>query len=249
MIFSKPSCIAVALQDAHAFVEARDLDAALRAQRFLEREYLGLAAADQQQFFAGKFLDQRDQRGQSRIDGVVVCAFRRMRLCVGMKFCEQALPLGVVEFAAIEHADGGDATREAADLRTAVAEHHTAGAVAIDQRVEQRGAGRRVVVIVTLQQREEFCVAAESINELLAVARIQCRAIEESVGDRGEADKVVGLGDERAEIAIARRIEQTQSGEVSAAPELLRGRGQQDQAGRSRGQSFDQRVSGAGRIG
>ena len=46
--------IAVALEEAHAFVEARDLDPAARAQGFLQREHLGLAAADQQQLVAAR---------------------------------------------------------------------------------------------------------------------------------------------------------------------------------------------------
>ncbi len=78
---------------------------------------------------------------------------------------------------------------------------------------------------------------------------IQRGAIEELAGDRGQADIVVGFGDERVEVGVARRIEQAQAREMSTAPKLLRRRGQQDQAGRARGEAFDQRVGRAGRVG
>ncbi len=148
-----------------------------------------------------------------------------------MEFGEQALALRIVEFGAVEPGQLGDAARKSADLRTPVAEHHAAGAVAIDQRVEQRGGVRGAVRGVCGQQGEQFFIVGEARLQQRAFVGVERCSVDQAVCHRRQRDVVVGFDGEGIEVHIARRIEQAQSREMPAATELLRRRGQQDQAG------------------
>ncbi len=229
--FGEPRGVAVALQDRHAFVEARDLDARLRAQRFFEREHLRLRAADQQELLAGEPLDQRDEPRQARIVRVVVLAGGRMRLRVGMELGEQALAHRVVELVAFEHVDRGDAAWKSADLRAAIAEHDAAGAVAVDQRIDQRGGRGGTFARVAVEQRQQIGIVGEDARELVARAGLERRAVDQRRRERRELHVAVALGDEGVEIGIARGIEQAKPREMAGAAELLRRRGQQHRPG------------------
>ena len=66
------------------YMEARHADAALRAQRFFQRQYLGLAAADQQKLVLRMRVQQRHQRVDARIERVIRLQRRRWLLDVGM---------------------------------------------------------------------------------------------------------------------------------------------------------------------
>ncbi len=84
-----------------------------------------------------------------------------MRLCVGVELGEQMLARRVVELAAVEDRDVGDAARKPADLRAAVAEHHAAGAVAVDQRIDQRRRGGGAFARVAIEQREQIGIVGK----------------------------------------------------------------------------------------
>ncbi len=129
--------VAVALHDAQAFVETRDADAATRAQRFLDGQYLGLAAADQQELVLRMLLQQVDQRGQARIVGVIRFERSGRLQAVGAEFGEQGLATFLVERVGVDQDQLGHAARETADAGATVAEHHPSGTVAVDQRAEQ----------------------------------------------------------------------------------------------------------------
>jgi len=174
--------VAVAVDDRQPFVEAREIDAAARAHGFFEREHLGLAAADQQELVARMLFEQLDQPGQARVGRVVVVVQRRRLLDVGQEFGQQALALVFAQRGAVEQLQPRHALRKAADHGAAVAEHHAAGAVAVDQRIEQRAGGGRLA-LQAIQQREARVVAGQTRGELAALGRVQRRTVAELGGD------------------------------------------------------------------
>ena len=81
--FGEEGGVAVALHERHRFVEARDLHAAARAQRFFEREHFFLGAAGQEELVVRMRFEQVDQPRQARIFAVVELQRRAGRLHVG----------------------------------------------------------------------------------------------------------------------------------------------------------------------
>ena len=173
--FGEPGRVAITLQDRHAFVEACNLDSGFHAQRFFEREHFRLCAADQQEFVARVPLDQGDEPGQTWIRRKVVLAGRWTRLRISVEFGEQMLARRVVELVAVQHGDIGDSARKSADLSSAVAEHHAAGAVAVDQRIDECRRGRSAFAGVTVEQREQVRVVGENTRKLVASAAAPAR--------------------------------------------------------------------------
>ena len=164
-----------------------------------------------------------------------------------MEFGEQVLALGIVEFAAVEHGELGDAARKAADLGAPVAEHDAAGAVAVDQRIEY--AIPRRGIHFAGQQFAEFRVLAEARDEFAAFVIRQGFAVVQLAGNFGQRRIAVGLGDVTREVVVAGRVEQAQPGEMTAASQLLGGGGQKNQTCRACGQGLDQSIFRAGRFG
>ena len=124
-----------------------------------------------------------------------------MRLRIGVEFGEQMLARRVVELVAVEHGDIGDSARKSADLRAPVAEHHAAGAVAVDQRIDERCRGRRAFA------RRSGRAARAGPDRRRKCARARARAPGSSAGavdqrrsERGQLHVAVAFGDERIEI-------------------------------------------------
>ena len=162
-----------------------------------------------------------------------------------MELGEQALAMRIIESAAIEDGEFRRALREAADLGTTVAEHHPAGAVAVDQRIEQAFAcGRRGII----EQGKQVGIVAEAGGEGRPLVGIERVAVLQAPGDFRQRREAFGFGDIGIEIVVTRRVEQAQAGEVAAAAKLFGRGGQEDQVRRVRGQRFDDAVFGAGRL-
>ena len=232
--FGEIGGIAVALKQAHAFVKACDLYPTAHAQHVFEREYLGLAATDQQEFLVGELFDHAEQPGQARIACIGKFDLGSGGLQVRMEFREQVLALGIIQFAAIQGDQLRNTTREAANLGAAISEHDPPGAMAIDQCVKQGVC--RSGIHWTRQQMGQWLVFAETECQFLAIIDRQGLAIVESAGDLRERRIAFGFRNVTVEIMVTGRIEQAQASEVPAASELLGCRSQQDKSRRPRGQ-------------
>ncbi len=169
--------------------------------------------------------------------GAVVERARCGAVHVVLEFREQAVAFGFADVRTDlfrrEHA-----FRKATHRGAAVAVHHAAGAVAVDQRDEQSLG----VVRISGHQRMQRRIMGKLIAECFAFARIQRGCIGDALGDRRERGVVTGLREVTIEIVEARRIEQAQAREMRAAAELFRRGGQQHHAGCRSGQRFDREI-------
>jgi hypothetical protein len=173
--------VAIALDNAQAFVETGHADAALGAQRLFERQHFRLAAADQQKLVLRVFFQQRDQRFDARIGSVIDLDQYRRLLDVRMELGQQRLARAFFHRVCVEHVPLRHAVGKAADAGAAIAEHRAAGAVAIDQRGEQFARmGRFGGVVQITGQR---VIAIEGAGQRVALRGVQRVAVEQLVGD------------------------------------------------------------------
>ena len=193
------------------------------AQRFLQRQHLGLAAADQQELVVRVLLEQGDQRVDARVGAVVdvrsVPAAAGCRRGTRPAVPGACFPRGV-GIGSTCHC--GQAFRKAADAGAVVAEHRAAGAVAVDQTRRAVRARWRGLV----DDRPSCAVsaaspwnAAASGGALGVVQRLARRA-----GGRrcSTAPGRCPLRPDSRPDRVALRVEQAQAREVAAAAELLR---------------------------
>ncbi|KZV15209.1 hypothetical protein F511_29958 [Dorcoceras hygrometricum] len=239
--------VAVALHDAQALVEARDAGAAARAQRFLQRQHLGLAAADQQELVLRMRVEQGYQRVEARIVRVVVFQHRRRLLDVGVELGMQGLAGGFVEAGGLQHLPLRNTLGKTADAGAAIAEHRAAGAVAVDQRGEDLA--RMLGFGGVGEPRFQRGVAGEGAAQRGELDLVQRLTVQQLVGDPRQRLEAPGLGEVGVQVVVALRVEQAQAGEVAAAAQLFGCGGEQDHAGCLRGQPFHQGVARAGRLG
>ena len=226
--------VAIALHDRHRLVETRELDAAARAQRFFEREHLGLAAADQQEFFVRVALEQIDQPGQARIVGVVE---------------SRAAPAAAARRTGTRRADaGGNRRRSRAPSSSVTCRMRcgkpptvarrlrnidAAGAVAVDQRIEHGARGATVGLPSAASAADSETSSCRIVPSCAAARHRSAAAHSCNLSTmRDSCDVAFGLVLVAFQIAVARRVEQAQAGEMAGAAELFRRRRQQDQVRR-----------------
>ncbi len=192
--------VAVALDDAEAFVEARDADAAARAQRFLQRQHLGLAAADQQELVLRVLLQQVDQRCDARVVAVVQLDQRRRLLDVGMEFGQQRLAGAFVQRVGIEQVPLGHALRESRRCRRGgcgTSRGRCRGGRSARPALARAWAGLIVSASCAVSSASP-CKASASMAALQVIQRL---ALEQPVGDLRQRLEGIGLGQVTVEVA------------------------------------------------
>ncbi len=235
-------CGAVALHDAEPLVKARHRDSGAQAQCFLQRVQLGLAAGDEQELLAGVRVEQSDQPRQAWIVEVGQRRGEGRRGDVAEELLDQSLAQGVVGRRR-QQRDARHAAREAADHRAAVAEHDPPGTVPVHQ-LPQRGGAR--LGVAARRGRRRF--RAEQAFQFRQVGVRRPLAGIEPRGQPRQREILRTFALECLQIVVARRIEQAQPREVSAAAELLRGGGEQQHARSTAGQRIHQLVLAARRF-
>ena len=239
---------AVALENAHAFVEHRGGDARTQAQGVFQVEGRLGVGTDDQDLELLEHLQGIDQPLDARVEAppavVVVAVFPllleihfriQVRVFAGRQFLVLARHrqrIGV-QFALGEALHGG----------TGVAEQHAAGAVAVEQFADQARASFFIAALDAGQQL--VALAAEEAVDGLARAGGKTAVVEQFLHRFGDRTILLALPAERFEVVETIRIEQAQAREVAVLAELLRGRGEQQDAGNDLRQLLDQRVFGA----
>ena len=115
--------------------------------------------------------------------------------------------------------------------------------MAVEQFADQARAG---VFIAALDAGQQLvALAAEEAVDGLARAGGKIAVVEQFLHRFGDRAVLLALSAERFEVVEAVRIEQAQAREVAVLAELLRGRGEQQDAWNDLRQLLDQRVFGA----
>ena len=241
--------VAVALKQVHVFVETRHLQAGAQAQGFFDGLHLGARTAQQQHLGRGHRVQGFQQPVHARVAGEVVrglvVGFADVVREFGAQRAQHGRVFGLGQGRQVRETHG-----ETADGGAAVAHHHPAGAVAVDQ-VGQQGVARGGIASGDARQAlgQVVAVFREQAGQGFHVFGGQRLVVEQAAGQGRQALVTAGFGAEGFQVGVTRRVEQAQAGEVAAQAQLF-GRGrEQQQARRARRQRFNQGVTRAGEFG
>ncbi|MDT4791933.1 hypothetical protein FQZ97_243870 [compost metagenome] len=240
---------AVALEDAHAFVEHRGRDAGAQAQGVFQVEGGFRVGADHQHLVLLEHLQGVDQPLDARVEappaGVLVAFLdllleAHFRIQVGVLADRQLHVFHRVrQRIAVQLALG-----EALHGGAGVAEQHAAGAVAVEQFADQARAG---VFIAAFHGGQQFVAGgAEEAMDGRAGVRGEAAVVDQFLHGFGDRAVLAAFVAEGFQVVETVRIEQAQAREVAVQAKLFRRRGEQQDARDHLGQLFDQLIFAAG---
>ena len=134
-------------------------------------------------------------------------------------------------------------------MTAAVAEHHSTGTVAIQQRFAQLVASgvllRFACLRVAQDGQQRLAVAVIGYRRDVATGARVVRQCLQGVDGAGHFGVVALFGFEALKIVVALAIQQPQAGKVALDTHLFGGRGEQQQAGNHRRKLFNAPIAGA----
>ena len=132
---------------------------------------------------------------------------------------------------------------------TGIAKHHAAGAVLIEQGLQQSLARARPAFTERVEVLDEpFWVAVKNFPQRSMILRFKRLLFDDFFRNRRHGTKTFGFRTKRLEIVVAIGIKQTESRKVPRQTELRRGRGEQEQSRDTARQLLDERILGTHRI-
>ena len=244
----EPGGLAVAGDEGKSLVEEADVDVQLFLQRGVDGGDFALGFADKEDFGGAVFLEEGGEPLDARIvfegvaDGGVLAGF------LGFEFTGDA-----VEERDVVARDGrgaGLALGEAGHGGAGVAEYDAAGAVLIEERLDE---GIARAGFGGVERGEEFVEAGAVFGEDLfeggVVLRRERFLVDYFFGDLSDEAEVFGFFEERIEIVVTRGVEEAEAGEVTGEAELSGRGGEEEKAGGAFGEFLDEGVLGAGGVG
>ncbi|MNZ40271.1 hypothetical protein D3C78_577840 [compost metagenome] len=242
---------AVALKDAHAFVEHGGGDAGAHAQGVFQVQGGFRVGADHQHLELLEHLQGVDQPLDARVEAPPALGLvAAVALVLEADFRVEVRILAdgqlhvlhrVGQRVGVQLAFG-----EAAHGGAGVAEQDAAGAVAVEQLAHQARRGFGIAGGQVPQQAFAF-LAEEALDGLFGLGA-QAALVQQFLHGFGHRAVVGAFGAEGFQIVEAARVQQAQAREVAFLAELFRGGGEQQDAGDDFGQLLHQAVLGAGLV-
>ena len=213
--FGEPRGLAVALHEREPLVEETDLEADFFLQGGLESDDLALGFADEVDFGRALREEKSDEPVEARVFAEGVAERAVLAGFLGGELARDPGELREV-LAGVERDGAKFARRETRHRGAGVAEHDAAGAVLVEEALEERfaGAGFRGGQGVEVLS-EARGVAVEDFFQRGAVFGRERLLLDDFFGDAGDGAEALGLGDELPVVVIACGIEEAQAREMA----------------------------------